>query len=161
MKGPGVLLVLPLLVGAGAFAEDYKGPLPTKADIPYLLHASDLVSTEVVQASQENQKKSAVYTISGAASSARTPLAEPIFIMQTKQLDPATLELWRFEVKNGQRMLELSAGRRGKLNSGPFHLSVTKIGDHLYRIEVQDMLENGEYSLSATGSNIAFCFEIF
>ena len=153
--------MLPLLLSAGVFAEDYKGPLPPKADIPYLLHAGDLLPTEVTEASQENQKKSATYTISGASSPARTPLAEPIFILDSKQLDPAALELWRFDVKNGQRTLLMSAGRHGKSGAGPYHLSVTKIGDHLYRIEVQEMLENGEYSLSPTGSNRAFCFQVY
>ena len=161
MTGRNVLLVLPLLLSAGVYAEDYKGPHPAKADLPYLLHAGELVATEATDASQENQKKSATYIIAGASSPARTPLAEPIFILESKQLDPATLELWRFEVKNGQRTLALSGGRHGKSASGPFHLSVTKIGDHLYRIEVQDMLENGEYSLSPTGSNHAYCFQVF
>jgi hypothetical protein len=154
--------VLPLLLSAGVFAEDYKGPQPPKADLPYLLHASELVATEATDASQENQKKSsATYTIAGASSPVKTPLAEPVFILQSKLLDPATLELWRFDVKNGQRTLAVSSGRHGKAASGPFHLSVTKIGDHLYRIEVQDMLENGEYSLSPTGSNRAFCFQVY
>jgi len=152
---------MPLVLCAGMLAEDYKGPRPPKADLPYLLHAGDLVATEATSASQENQKKSATYTISGASSAAKTPLAEPIFILEVSKLDPATLELWRFDVKNGQRTLALTTGRHGKGSSGPFHLTVTKIGDRLYRIEVEDMLENGEYSLSPTGSNIAFCFQVY
>jgi len=161
MHGRTFLVVIPLLLSAGLLAEDYKGPRPPKPDLPYLLHASELVATEPANASQENQKKSANYTIAGANSSAKTPLAEPIFILEAKQLDPATLELWRFDVKNGVRTLALSSGRHGKSSSGPFHLAVTKIGDRLFRIEVQDMLENGEYSLSPTGSNIAFCFQVY
>ena len=161
MTRKSLLLVMPLLLSTGLLAEDYKGPRPPKPDIPYLLHASDLLATEVTNAAQENQKKSATYTISGASSPVKTPLAEPIFILEVKQLDPATLELWRFDVKNGQRTLALSGGRHGKGTAGPFHLAVTKIGDRLYRIEVQDMLENGEYSLSPTGSNTAFCFQVY
>ncbi|MGA3027248.1 MAG: hypothetical protein ABSF98_21020 [Bryobacteraceae bacterium] len=161
MTGPKLLFVLPLLLGASMLAEDYKGPRPPKSDVPYLLHASDLVATEVTAASQESQKKSATYTIPGASSPVRTPLAEPIFILDSRQLDPASLELWRLEVRNGQRSVSITAGMHRKGSSGPFHLAVTKIGDHLYRIEVQDMLENGEYSLSPAGSNSAFCFQIY
>lgn len=155
------LFALPLVLYASAFAADYKGPLPPKADIPYLLHASSLVPTEVTQASQENQKKSAIYTIPGASSPAKTPLAEPIFILDSRDLDPASLELWRLDARNGQRSVSIVGGTHHRGSSGPFHLSVTKVGDHLYRIEAQEMLENGEYSLSPAGSNRAYCFQIY
>jgi len=155
------LVVLPLLLCASMLAEDYKGPHPPKSDIPYLLHASDLVATEVTEASQESQKKSATYIVPGASSPVKTPLAEPIFIFESKQIDPASLELWRFEVRNGQRSVSITSGMHRKGSSGPFHLSVTKIGDHLFRIEAQDMLENGEYSLSPAGSRAAFCFQVY
>jgi hypothetical protein len=156
-----VLFALPLLLCAGMRAEDYKGPRPPKSDIPYLLHAGDLVATEVTEASQETQKKSATYTIPGASSPAKTPLAEPIFILESKDLDPAALELWRLDVHNGQRSVSIAGGTHRKGSAGPFHLSVTKIGDRLYRIEAQDMLENGEYSLSPAGSNRAYCFQVY
>jgi len=161
MPGRKLLFVLPLLLCAGLFAEDYKGPRPPKSDIPYLLHAGDLLATEVAEASQENQKKTSVFSIPGAGSPVKTPLAEPIFILETKQLDPASLELWRLDVHNGQRSVSITGGTHHKGAAGPFHLSVTKIGDRLYRIEAQDMLENGEYSLSPAGSNRAFCFQVY
>jgi hypothetical protein len=161
MPGRKPLLVMPLLLCASALAADYKGPLPPKQDIPYLLHASNLVPTEVTQASQENQKKSSTYTIPGATSTAKTPLAEPIFILDSRDLDPASLELWRLDSHNGQRAVSIVGGTHHRGSSGPFHLSVTKVGDHLYRIESQEMLENGEYSLSPAGSNRAYCFEIY
>jgi len=155
------LLLAPLLLCPALFAADYKGPLPPKPDLPYLLHASDLVPTEAVTASQSSQKKSSTFTIQGASSAAKTPLAEPIFILETKSLDPASLELWRFEVRNGERSVSVTGGVHHKGASGPYHLSVTKIGDRLYRLEAQEMLENGEYSLSPAGSNQAFCFQIY
>jgi hypothetical protein len=155
------LLLAPLLICPALFAADYKGPLPPKPDLPYLLHASTLVPTEAVMASQSAQKKSSTFTIQGASSSAKTPLAEPIFILETRSLDPASLELWRFEVRNGERSVSVTGGVHHKGASGPYHLSVTKIGDRLYRLEAQEMLENGEYSLSPAGSNQAFCFQIY
>ncbi|MGD0617741.1 MAG: hypothetical protein ABSB67_08775 [Bryobacteraceae bacterium] len=155
------LLLAPVLLCPVLFAADYKGPLPPKPDLPYLLHASDLVPTEAVTASQSSQKKSSTFTIQGASSAAKTPLAEPIFILETKSLDPASLELWRFEVRNGERSVSVTGGVHHKGASGPYHLSVTKIGDRLYRLEAQEMLENGEYSLSPAGSNQAFCFQIY
>jgi hypothetical protein len=82
MHGRTFLVVMPLLLCAGMLAEDYKGPHPPKPDLPYLLHAGDLVATEATNAAQENQKKSANYTIAGASSSSKTPLAEPIFILE-------------------------------------------------------------------------------
>ena len=156
-----LLFALPLLLCAGMLAADYTGPRPPKSDIPYLLHAGDLLATEVTEATQESQKKSSTYTIPGAGSPVKTPLAEPIFILESKQLDPASLELWRLEVRNGQRSVSITGGTHRKGSAGPFHLSVTKIGEKLFRVEVQDMLENGEYSLSPAGSNRAFCFQVY
>ena len=133
------LFWMPLLLCPAMFAADYKGPLPPKPDLPYLLHASTLVPTEAVMASQSAQKKSSTFTIQGASSSAKTPLAEPIFILETKSLDPASLELWRFEVRNGERSVSVTGGVHHKGASGPYHLTVTKIGDRLYRLEAEEM----------------------
>jgi hypothetical protein len=161
MPGRKLLFLLPLLLCSITRAEDYKGPQPPKADIPYLLHAGNLIATEVTEASQGGQKKSSTFAVAGASSPVKTPLAEPIFILQSRDLDPASLELWRFEVRNGERSVSITAGTHHKGAAGPFHLTVTKIGDHLYRVEVEDMLENGEYSLSPAGSNHAFCFQVY
>jgi hypothetical protein len=38
---------------------------------------------------------------------------------------------------------------------------VTRLASDLYRIEVNESLEPGEYSLSPEGSNQVFCFEVF
>ena len=61
-------------------------------------------------------------------------------------------------MKGGQREVDLSGGRR---NSKALHLAVTRLGQGLYRIEVDEVLENGEYVLSPMGSNRVFCFGIF
>jgi len=143
-------------------ADDYTGPRPPKADVLYLVHASNLISTEVTEASQEGKKDDTTYTVAGAASPVRTPLAEPIFLLRSEKIKADTLELYRFEVKGGRRQLTLSRKRSDK--SGPFHLSVTKLDKDLYRVEADEALENGEYALSpggSTGSNAAFCFQIY
>lgn len=136
-------------------AEKYAGPVPPKPDIPYLLHATNLVETEVGQA---HQGKNDTFIISGAASPARTPLAEPIFLMDAQQVSPERFELYRMEVKNGSREVTIGSSRR---KNRPLHLTVTPISNHLYRIEADEPLENGEYVLSPNGDNRAFCFEIY
>jgi hypothetical protein len=140
-------------------AEDYTGPRPPKADVPYLVHASNLIPTEATEAQQEGKKDESTYTVAGAASPVRTPLAEPIFLLRSDKIRADSLELYRFEVKGGRRQLTLSKKRSEK--SGPFHLSVTKLDKDLYRVEADEPLENGEYSLSPSGSNAAFCFQIY
>jgi hypothetical protein len=41
-------------------------------------------------------------------------------------------------------------------------MEVTRLtSDNLYKLEVEDELENGEYSLSPAGSNQAFCFQVY
>lgn len=136
-------------------ADKYAGPVPPKPDIPYLLHATNLVETEVAQA---RQGKGDTFIVSGTASSARTPLEEPIFIMDAQQVSPERLELYRMDVKGGNREVTLGSNRR---RNRALHLTVTPLSNHLYRIEADEPLENGEYALSPNGDNRAFCFEIY
>lgn len=142
-----------------AAADKYDGPRPPKPDIPYLLHANHLVETEVSEAREQGGKKETAYIIPGAASPAKTPVMEPIFIMESNKISPEQLELYRLEVKNGAREVVLSQRRRS--NAGPFHMLVTRLGERLYRIEVDEPLQNGQYSLSPNQSNKVFCFEIY
>jgi len=152
-------LVLLISAGVAVQAEDYKGPRPPKADVVYLVHASNLLATEVGSAQQEG-KNSDTFSMPGPASTVRTPLAEPIFLLRSEKLKPDTLELYRFEVKNGKRQVTLSSKRkRGSM--GPFHMSITKLDRDLYRLEASETLENGEYSLIPNGSNTVFCFEVY
>jgi hypothetical protein len=153
-------LIAGCLIGAGLIAaEKYSGPVPPKPDIPYLLHASSLVETEVAQARQEGRKND-TYVISGASSPARTPLAEPIFIIDARQVQPDGFELYRMDVKGGNREVSLSSNRR-RGGSRALHLAVRPLSGHLYRIEADEPLEDGEYALSPSGDNRAFCFEIY
>jgi hypothetical protein len=151
------LLLATLAIGA----DEYTGPRPPKADLPYLVHASSLIPTEAIEASQEGKKDDSTYAVQGGASMVRTPLAEPIFLFRSDKIKADSLELYRFEVKNGRRQVTLSRKRK---DSGPFHLSVTKLDKDLYRVEADEALENGEYGLSPSGpngSNAVFCFQIY
>ena len=84
-----------------ALAADYTGPKPPKADMLYLVHADNLIPTEAGQA--EETKNANTYTIPGASSSVRTPLAEPIFLLQSDRVTPDSLELYKLDVKGGHR----------------------------------------------------------
>ncbi|MEJ7609359.1 MAG: hypothetical protein WKF37_24565 [Bryobacteraceae bacterium] len=58
---------------SAAAAEKYNGPRPPKADVPYLLHADNLIETEAGAARQENRKDTQVASLPGTSSPARTP----------------------------------------------------------------------------------------
>lgn len=150
----GLLLLLAVSLHAG---EKYKGPVPPKPDLPYLLHAETLAPTEAAQATEDRRKKEIVYYVSGATSPARTPLASPIFLLRIENLTPEQLQLYRFDVKNGRREVVFAKKQRQR----PISLSVKRVGDQLYRLEVDQTLENGEYGLSPSESNQVFCFEVY
>jgi hypothetical protein len=152
------LLLLP--VGA-AFADDekYSGPVPPKKDVPYLLLADNLVETEVVTASQTSKKDEVIFSVNGETSPARTPLAEPIFLLAADRLNPSSLGLYQFEVSGGRRQIKISQ-KRGK-GVRTFHTSVRTLAPGLYRVEAAEYLENGEYVLSPDGENTAFCFTVY
>ena len=154
-----IILVALLVAALAPAAEKYSGPRPPKPDLPYLVHADNLVPTEIGDASQESSKKDETYTVSGAASSARTPVAEPIFLIQADKISPERIELYRFEVKNGRR--ELTMNRSKRKGGRALHLTVTKLDGGLYKVEAGEPLENGEYSLSPNDSNKVFCFEVY
>jgi hypothetical protein len=147
------LLFACVLVGA----DKYTGPRPPQPDVPFLLHAGKLIPTEAVEAHEEQKKNESTFSISGASSSAKTPLAEPIFLIDADKISPERMELYRLEVKGNQR--EITQKRKG--GPRPLKLSLTRLDGRLYRIEASEMLENGEYSLSPSDSNKAFCFEVY
>jgi hypothetical protein len=138
----------------------YTGPQPPKPDFPYLLHASQLVATEAGVAKEESKKDDTTFYLPGASSSARTPLAEPIFILQSEKLQPEKLSLYKLEVKNGRREITLPKNPN-KRRPRPAHLSITRLAPGLFRIEVSETLENGEYSLTPDDSNDVFSFQVY
>lgn len=156
--------ILPLLVAAAfaasaqkTSAQKYSGPVPPKPDFPYLKHANNLVPTEAVDVQEEKKKDEITYIMPGPTSSAKTPLAAPIFLFQADKIAPDRLGLYKLESRNGRR--EIVATPKKPMQ--PIRIVVSHLTGNLYRIEVDDSLEAGEYALSPEGSNLAFCFEVF
>jgi hypothetical protein len=152
-------LALCFAAAFAAAAQNYTGPLPPQTDLPYLKHAETLVPTEVPEAKEEKGKKDDLtYVIAGAASSARTPLASPIFLLQADKLVAAKLALYKLESRNGRREIAFSPKKQPKT----IRVELTRLNtDKLYRLEVEESLEPGEYALSPEGSNQVFCFQVF
>jgi hypothetical protein len=162
MQRIGTLLSLAMILAAlpAPAADKYTGPRPPKADVPYLLHADNLVQTEIGEAKEDTRKDGRAYVLPGASSPARTPLAEPIFLIKVEKLVPEKLALYPLQVKNGNR--EVTFPTKLKKDSvRPLHTVVTRIGEGLYRVEANEGLENGEYALSPDGSNQVFAFQVY
>jgi len=140
-------------------AQKYNGPRPPKPDVAYLLHADNLVETEIMEAKEEKRKEDIAYVVDKASSTAKTPLAGPKFLFQAEKLAADKLQLYRFDVKNGRR--EVFFSHKGKDSARPRRIEVAPLGGGLFKIEVDESLENGEYGLSPEGSNIVFCFQVY
>ena len=140
-----------------ATAQKYAGPRPPKADLPYLKHADNLVPTEAAEAKEEKKKDDILYVVDGANSSAKTPLASPIFLLQAAKLAPERLQLFKLDSKSDRREILFSPKHPPKA----IRVEVTRLGSDLYRIEVNESLDPGEYSFSPEGSNTVFCFQVF
>lgn len=150
-----------LLASAFAWSADkYSGPIPQKSDVPFLVHADNLIPTDVSEAREEGRKDSTLAVVQGASASAKTPLAEPIFLLKTDKLVAEKLQAYRMEVRNGNREVVINS-KKSKDIAKPIFLNVTRLSDGLYRIEVDQTLENGEYCLSPDGSNQTFSFQIY
>jgi hypothetical protein len=149
---------LALAVAAAAPAQKYDGPAPPKSDLPYLKHGDSLIPTEAAEAKESKKKDDTIYVIDGANSPARTPLVSPILLMKSDKILPRNLQLYKFEAKNGHRELTFPAKRPPQA----IRIVVTKLSsDGIWKIEVDESLEPGEYSLSPSDSNTAFCFQVF
>ncbi len=152
-----------VLAGLHCFAQQWKGPRPPKPDVPYLLHADNLVETEVGQARMEERKKDTIHVLAGASSPARTPLAEPILLFLSQTIKPEKLALYRLEVNRGQREIAFPSNPKDLIRRGPrpIHLTIKRLEENLYWIEANEYLENGQYCLSPSGSQQVFCFEVY
>jgi len=156
-----MLLGLLLLAGAGLSADEkYDGPNPPKSDIPYLVQATKLMAAEVAEAREEQGARETTYVIAGGTSPARTPEAEPVFIIDAREIAPDHIELYLLDVKDGNREVSF-ANKAHKGSAQPLHLLVTHVKEHLYKIEASEMLATGEYALSPSGDNRVFCFEVY
>ncbi len=147
-----------LLIGfVMLFAAD---PRPPREDIVYLLQAGNLIEVERQTATEQRKgsgkKEEITYMLAGEASPVRTPLASPVFLLLSKDVDADSLSLYKMDVRGGQREIVMSSKKRLK----PIALSVTKQDGGVARIEVVDSLPKGEYVLTPAGSNLTFAFSV-
>jgi len=154
-----VLLVL-AAISLLCNAQEYNGPPPEKADVVYLLHAENLVETEQLEARMEDRKKRTAYVVEGASSPARTPMAEPIFIILSEEIQPESLQLYSMDVEKGNREVVMP-DNPGKRGPRPRYLTYKRVEDEVYWIEVNEWLDNGQYCLTPRGANPVFCFEVY
>ena len=152
-------LVLVFVAAMVLSGQKYTGPQPEKTDLPYLIHADVLVPTEATEAKEENRKDDIIYVINGATSSAATPLASPAFLIRADQLVADKLEVYKVEAKNGRR--EILFSHKKKQVARPVRCTASRVGDDLYKLEVDESLGTGEYSITPNGSNQVFCFRVF
>jgi len=148
----------------GQQPRKYDGPRPPKPDLVYLLHARNLVPAEEGEAKEEDRKEETANIVAGAASPARTPLAEPIFLFNSEKIPAEKLELYRMTVKSGQREVAVPKNaKKAKNRPRPLRLLYTRLDGSLYRIEVNEGmgLEMGEYCLSPQESQKVFCFQVY
>jgi hypothetical protein len=143
-------------------ADSIPVPTPPKPDLPYLVMADDLVPTEPIVAKTETRnegKKSqeATYWVAGEHSSAKTPLASPIFAFKRKDVDIEKFEVYPFTIRNGRREVTFSSRK----DVTRYTLTITLIKDDVYRMEVNESLPAGEYAITPNGSDQVYCFGVF
>ena len=156
------ILVLAFAMAAAVTAQKYDGPRPPKPDVPYMLHASNLVSTDVDEAKEDKRKDGTAYITPGASAKAKTPLAEPIFLFETKSIPPERLSLYRLDVKGGSREVFFFDNLKKRKDSAKsLRLSAVKVTQGLYRLEPTEPLANGEYAITPADSNTVFSFTIY
>lgn len=164
VRSASLLIVFSALPAVAGLAQDtkYSGPRPSKPDIPFLLHADNLVETESGEAKEEKRKDATAYVTPGVASPARTPMAEPILLLLAEKWQPQRLSLYRLEVKGGSReILFPLPGKKKPKPPRPYRFLITKLDEGLYKIEANETLDNGEYCLSPNESNQVFCFQVY
>ncbi len=155
-------ILLTLLIGFSLLAQDrYDGPVPQKRDAIFLRHADKLVELDQGTAQQTDRKNETMYTVAGASAQAKTPMAEPIFLIDAENLNPERLSLYKMETgKSGGR--ELMIPNQPKKNSPrPIRMNADRLERSLWKVEVQEFLENGEYCISPDGENKVFCFGVY
>ncbi len=143
-------------------ADAPNTPEPPKTDIPYLLMAQDLVSTDAAEAQADvrnagKKNEETTYSVPGEHATARTPLASPIFVLKEDTLAAERLAVYPFELRNGRREITFTKKKPVKR----YALTFKKVTEALYRMEVDESLPPGEYALTPTGSNSVFCFGVF
>lgn len=146
-------------LAAQSAAKSKSGlPDPPKKDVPYIIHATNLLETETNQAKEETRKDEQIAAVPGANAPVKTPLAGPEFLLESESIPPNKLQLFKMESKNGRR--EVILARKKKPVAKPIILSVFRIHDKTFKIRVDESLESGEYCLSPDGSSAVFCFAV-
>lgn len=160
---PALLLLAAVLAFPALAQKKYNGPRPPKSDVPFLLQAGKLTEVESGTATEGQSKEGPMYTVNGAASPTRTPVPEPVFLFLADKVNPDRLSLYRMDTKTGNRTLVLppAMGKRKKDAPRPIFLMVSPLSPGLFKVEVNEVLENGEYCLSPEGSNKVFCFAAY
>ncbi len=148
-----------LLSGFLIAGMEYAGPRPPRKDMVYLVHADQLVATDVGIAQQQTTSGDITYIVPGERSTARTPLASPTLLIEAENLSADKLRLFRLDIRDGHR--ELSFHYKNKGGAFPLRADISNIAEGIYRIDVLDSLSAGEYALSPDGANDVFCFEVF
>jgi hypothetical protein len=157
-----LFLTLVVLAGIACAQSKYNGPRPPKPDVLFLLQAGKLIETESGEASQGTEKDFTVYTVKGATSPARTPVPEPVFLFQADKINPEKFSLFRMEVKGTNRLLSFpNTEKKRKEAPKPVYFLVTPLDRALFKVEVNDVIGNGEYCFSPDGSNTVFCFTTY
>ena len=150
-------LLLAALPAAGQ--KKYTGPRPTKADVPFLIHGNRLIPIETSEAREAQGKSETNYTVEGEFSPTKTPIPEPVFLFLSDKINPERLSLFRMVTRSGQRTVSFAADpRKRKDGSRPIFILVTAVDNRLFKVEVNEPLDNGEYCMSPEGSNTVFCF---
>ena len=157
MPGKRLALVslLVSLVAVAAAGQDK----PPKPDIPFLLHANNLIETESKIAVEHEKKKELIYTVESPSSGVNTPMARPELVILSDKINPHRLKLYGFESKNGQR--EILLRKKKKIVARPYFLSIDRLRSNVFRIRVDNVLPNGEYCLTPDSSNKVFCFTVY
>ena len=155
----GNLVVWTLFLLASPARGQQRPPAPPKPDLPYIIHATNLVETESSRAIDQTKKNEQWYFVEGASSGVETPMARPEFLLKSENLDPDSLELYRFEPKNGKR--EILIRKKKKVIARSYFLSLETVEPGVFRIRVDGVLENGEYCLTPNGSDSVFCFTVY
>ena len=156
------ILLSVCLLALGVRADAPSAPEPPKTDLPYLLMAQDLVPTDAFESTQEvknagKKNEETTYWVPGEHATAKTPLASPIFVLKEDTLAVERLSVYPFEIRNGRR--EITFNHKKPMQ--PFTLTLKKVSEALYRMEVNESLPAGEYAVTPSGSNSVFCFAVF
>ncbi len=155
------MIAVALAVPFAAWAEmPYQGAKPAKKDVPYLVLGDQLLETEASEANQLEEKNRTTYSVKGASSSARTPLAEPAFLLMPGDMKPESLSLYPMKVDKGNRSVTFNAKPK-KDDPRPIPLLFHPRKDGTMMIESNQFLDPGEYCLSPQGANTVFCFQVY